>query len=189
MDPIQVLMDEHQVILRGLDALEAYVEKQDAEPADLALFVKFVQEFADACHHGKEEDILFKEMQAHGFPAAAGPLAVMMADHEEGRRLTGILKEAAGRAGKWSAADRKLIRETACTYAAHLRQHIEKEDNVLYPMAKARLPAGAWEGLAERFESFEEDRTGSGEHERLHKLAEDLIHRYGGGPAHHPHRH
>jgi hemerythrin-like domain-containing protein len=67
---------------------------------------------------------------------------------------------------------------------AHLRQHVESEDDVLYSMAKACLPASAWEGIAKRFKSFEEDQTGSGEHERLHELAEDLIRRYGGGPAH-----
>ena len=76
MDAIDLLMDEHQLILHSLDALEAFtVEMAQGgdDREELSRFVRFIREFADARHHGKEEDILFRAMVAAGFPATAVP--------------------------------------------------------------------------------------------------------------------
>jgi len=176
--PIEMLMDEHKVILKVLDALGKYIGRKDPPREDLAKFVKFIREFADACHHGKEEDILFAEMQAQGFPVDMGPLAVMLGEHEEGRRLTRIMAEAAGSSNPLSDADRETVRDAALAYIELLQGHIEKEDNVLYPMAGMHLSQDAWDGIEKRFEEFEEKETGKGEHEELHALAEELIRQY-----------
>ena len=73
MDAIETLMNEHRVIERVLDGLVAFAEeierKGTTEKEELGRFVTFVREFADACHHGKEEDILFAAMVEHGVPA------------------------------------------------------------------------------------------------------------------------
>jgi hemerythrin-like domain-containing protein len=181
MEPIQLLMDEHQVILKGMDALEGYVEDGKADAKDLACFVEFIRRFADAIHHGKEEDILFAEMEAAGFPADSGPLAVMLGEHDEGRRLTGILAGAAEAGVPWTEGPRQAVRDAAHGYAALLRQHIQKEDQILYPMAQAHLPMEAWEGIRRRFEVFEAREAVSGE--RLRALAQDLASRYLSSPA------
>jgi len=180
MDPIRTLMDEHQLILKSLDALDEYVEQAAPAPKDLALFVKFIREFADAFHHGKEEDILFAEMQANGFPANAGPLAVMLAEHDEGRRLTGRMAAVAEQAGAWSAADLEQVRDAAHGYTELLRGHIHKEDNILYPMAQGHLPESSWQQIAKRFDEFAQAKATSGDEQRLRALAADLVERYGG---------
>jgi hemerythrin-like domain-containing protein len=194
MNPIQALMDEHRVIEQVLDALVAYVGRLDegADPADLARFVEFVRGFADACHHGKEERILFEAMIEAGMPRDQGPIGVMLAEHREGRRLVGILRDEAARAGSWTDIERHRVEDAALAYAALLRSHIAKEDTRLYPMAEARLRPEVLADIAARFERFEAEETGTGEHARLHALAEELIARYApaGGPMHgHAHHH
>ena len=63
---IDILMNEHLVILRVLGSLEAFVVKMDrgieGERAFLGDYVNFLHNFADKCHHGKEEGILFEKM-------------------------------------------------------------------------------------------------------------------------------
>ncbi len=178
MEAVETLMSEHRIIERGIDALAAFAEEARRSTADdrleLGRFVTFIREFADACHHGKEEDILFKAMVEAGFPSQGGPIAVMLEEHDMGRAFVKQLADLAEQEAPWSADDRLRLADAAHGYADLLRQHIFKEDTVLYPMAEAHLPPQAVERVDEECRRYEEEKTGSGEHERLHRLAEDL---------------
>jgi hemerythrin-like domain-containing protein len=178
MEAVETLMSEHRVIERAIDALTAFAEEARRSTADdrqeLGRFVTFIREFADACHHGKEEDILFKAMVEAGFPSQGGPIAVMLQEHDMGRAFVKQLADLAEQAAPWSAEDRLQLADAAHGYADLLRQHIFKEDTVLYPMAEAHLPPHVIEQVDEACRRYEDERTGSGEHERLHRLAEEL---------------
>ena len=184
MDAVETLMNEHRTIERVLDALVGFsedtVRRGTTEKEELARFVTFVREFADACHHGKEEDILFTAMVDSGFPRNGGPIAVMLHEHDQGRALVQILRARAEQPAAWSDADRQEIAEVARGYSAMLHAHIHKEDAVLYPMAEQHLPPEVMEEVSADCERFEAEKTGSGEHERLHALAESLVARYAG---------
>jgi hemerythrin-like domain-containing protein len=188
MDAIETLMNEHRVIERVLDGLVAFAEevqrKGTTEKEELARFVTFVREFADACHHGKEEDILFAAMVEHGFPRNGGPIAVMLNEHNQGRGLVTILRERAGQPTPWSDGDRTEVAEVARGFAQLLRAHIHKEDAILYPMAEQHLPPEAMQGVADACERYEADPERAGAHERLHALAEELVRAH--APAVHP---
>jgi hemerythrin-like domain-containing protein len=184
MDAIETLMNEHRLIESVLDALVAFADeirrKAATEKEELGRFVEFIRGFADSCHHGKEEGVLFEAMVQHGFPRHGGPIAVMLQEHEEGRAFVGILKQHAEQAAPWGDGDRQAIAEAAFGYSDLLRHHIQKEDGVLYPMAEEHLPPEALERVSEDCERFEAEKTGSGEHERFHALAESLVARYAG---------
>ncbi|MCX6826126.1 MAG: hemerythrin domain-containing protein [candidate division Zixibacteria bacterium] len=192
MNPIEILRDEHRLIEKVLDALENYSQSIRNGAAvdynDLRRFIQFIREFADYCHHGKEEDILFEVMVENGFSLEQGPIAVMLAEHDEGRRLVGILSDAAEYGQSWTESDRRKVVEAALGYVELLRHHIKKEDFVLYPAAEANLSASTMQGIGERFEKFEQEETDPGKHEKFHKLAEELISRYSNNsdqPKHH----
>ena len=183
MDAIETLMTEHRLIERAIDALVGFVDAlcqkgSTDDKAELAKFVTFIAEFADGHHHGKEEDILFAAMVEAGFPRRAGPIAVMLGEHDQGRRHVAALRQLAGQVAPWTAHDRAAIREAACAYADLLRAHIHKEDAILYPMAEQRLPAEVMERVNADCEAYETRKTGSGERERLGALAEELVARY-----------
>lgn len=178
MDPIDVLMQEHQVILRVIDAAEAFAAEVDQAErdgrAELADFVEFIREYADARHHGKEEDILFEVMQECGFSTEMGPLAVMLHEHAEGRRLLRELAEAAGRPAPWTPAERAAVVGALESYGALLRNHIWKEDNILYPAAQNALDETAYGVVAQRVKSFDGEWTANGKIPALDALAEKL---------------
>ncbi len=186
MDAVETLMSEHRVIEQVLDALEGFAEdvvrRGATEKEELGRFVTFVREFADACHHGKEEDILFAAMVDAGFPRNGGPIAVMLHEHDQGRALVGILKARAEQDGPWTDADRQELAEVARGYSAMLHAHIHKEDAILYPMAEQHLAAEVMARVAEDCDRYEAAREGT--HERLHALAEELVARH--APAVHP---
>jgi hemerythrin-like domain-containing protein len=183
MNPLQTLMDEHRVIERVLDAMEQFLDRcyrtavADCQ-TELLRFVDFIQNFADKCHHGKEEDILFAEMVKAGFPREAGPLGVMLHEHDQGRAFVRELKRLGTQKGPWTDGDREELSTAASGYIGLLRQHISKEDGVLYPMAESQLPADAMRSISQRFREFEQNQAGASEQKRLRRLADELAGRY-----------
>ena len=180
VEATDMLMKEHRLIERALDAMGAWMTTLGAgsesdDKAELARFVSFIQGFADAYHHGKEEDILFVAMGEHGFPRHAGPIAVMLQEHDLGRSLVGVLDGLARQSATWTNEDLDTLERTVREFSDLLRQHIRKEDQILYPMADARLPAPAQEEMFRRFQAFEEQQIRSGEQQRLRALGDALI--------------
>ena len=190
---IDMLMHEHRVIEKVLGALLAFAQdlEQDgpAERATLLDFAEFFRNFADKCHHGKEEDKLFAEMARKGFPREQGPLAVMYHEHDQGRAHVRALAGLGTGTEPFSADERARAVEHARSFAALLSAHIVKEDTVLYPMSGSVLSSDDFERLAGEFEAFEKEVMGEGVHERYHELADRLIERFGSagadGPAVH----
>jgi hemerythrin-like domain-containing protein len=184
MDAIRILKDEHRTIKRVLDALDQFIETQPSLPhesskADLLRFVEFIRLYADRMHHGKEEEILFERMVASGFPKQAGPLAVMYHEHDQGRAFVKELTSLGEQVAEWSPADRKRLVNACRGYTELLRNHIYKEDNVLYPMAKDGLNAAALAFVDERVEEYETSEPQRSEKLRLEALASELTEKYG----------
>jgi len=182
MSPIQALMDEHRLIERMIAALRVFAGRvqagEELPRADLDGFVRFIRGFADAHHHGKEEDILFQALTEQGMPRDMGPLGVMLAEHVEGREYTASLAELAGGDGAWGEADKTQLGWAASSYANLLLAHIQKEDQVLYPMADQMLPEGVWQAIEKAFETFEADGDNAARAAELRAVATDLTERY-----------
>ncbi len=180
MTATETLKHEHRVIELVLGAIDREARKAArGEPVDPAFFaqaIDFIRNFADKCHHGKEEGILFKAMAEKGVPVEGGPIGVMLGDHEEGRRFVRTAREALDR------SDLRAVAENLMKYTALLRQHIMKEDNVLYPMAERVMSQAELDDLVERFETVEREEMGEGTHERYHELAHTLAGAYPGEP-------
>lgn len=178
MQATDILSEEHRVIERVLDALQAAAQKVDAgeniAPEFFIDATDFIRGFADGCHHKKEEGVLFKMMTDNGLPVQGGPVGVMLHEHELGRQYTLGMRSAAER---WQAGDssaREQVVENALGYAALLRQHILKEDTILFPMADQVIPTGEHVVVLAGFEHVEHEETGEGVHEKYLALAEKL---------------
>ncbi|MBW2188922.1 MAG: hemerythrin domain-containing protein, partial [Deltaproteobacteria bacterium] len=83
------------------------------DKAELVRFVSFIRDFADAYHHSKEEDMLFVAMVEQGFPREAGPIAMMLHEHELGRSLVSVLDGLAQQSTAWSKEDSDTLASTA----------------------------------------------------------------------------
>jgi hemerythrin-like domain-containing protein len=182
MNSLQVLMDEHRVIESAIEALVVYARGvgrgADHPREDLAAFVDFIRGFADAFHHGKEEDILFQAMADYGMSTEVGPLGVMLAEHREARRLTGSLAELGAGKGNWNEDERSRLLKAGIGYARLLRAHIQKEDGVLYPMAKNMLPDDTKAAIDQAFDEFQEVQDMARRATRLRETVQELAERY-----------
>jgi len=147
--PTEVLREEHRVILQALDALESAAGRL-AGGGSLPdgwwdEVIGWLRGFADRNHHAKEERSLFPALVKAGVPSEGGPIAVMLEEHTEGRALIQAMEQ----------GDAAARADVARRYVRLLREHIDKENGVLFPLAEAVLEEPAQQALGREFETVE----------------------------------
>lgn len=184
---IEVLMNEHRQIEQALGSLETYAVEVRAGLAParetIGEYASFFRGFADGCHHGKEEDVLFQRLLDRGFPRRSGPLAVMFHEHEIGRAHVRALTGVAALPGPVEPPEIEALLASADAFVPLLRQHILKEDRILYPMALDVLSGPELDEMNTQFEEFESVMRRDGTYDALQALAERLIARFRPDPV------
>ncbi len=136
--PTDILREEHEAVLQKLIALERVIGRLDktdaisAELKELAFYFK-----ADFwVHFTKEEEALFPEIETF-LPMNAGPLGIMLIEHEELRKTNDRIQRLTGEylGGSISEATKRDLREQGSHFIGVLRDHIGKEDTVLFGIA------------------------------------------------------
>jgi hemerythrin-like domain-containing protein len=175
----EILRKEHDAILKMLDALDQTSLQlsgaASVQPSTLQGLLEFFQLFADRCHHGKEEDLLFPLLERRGIPRGGGPIGVMLFEHDRGRELIREMSAAASEYEKEPHAAGRRWAEAAGEYSQLLREHIMKENNILFRMAEQILSPDEQTSLAADFEKAEIEKMGAGTHERLHARMGQLL--------------
>ncbi len=173
-----VLRNEHEAILKMLDATDEaakQIEKGSLpDPEILSGLLEFLRLFADRCHHGKEEDLLFPMLEKKGLPRQGGPIGVMLMEHDHGRALIRKMVEEAESFASGNAAAAKNWAAAARGYTQLLRSHISKENDILFVIAEQMLSEAEQSELCDGFEKVELEKMGAGTHERLHLLMDRL---------------
>ena len=176
--PGAVLRAEHQTILRVVQALGKYMDRfeksGDFAAPQLAKCVEFFRLFADACHHAKEEELLFPVLEARGIPRDGGPIGVMLEEHRIARSLTKEMADALPGAQAEDSNARKRFLVAARGYIGLLTNHIFKEDNVLFTMGDRVMSSDDQTSLAGEFcavncRAFEGRRR-----DQLERIADEL---------------
>ncbi len=181
MTATEQLRHEHEAMTLALSILEKLCQRlasgEEVNPEHFGQVLEFIQVFADLCHHGKEEEFLFPALEAVGIPNADRMLDVM-SEHEHCRILIRQMATAwqKHRSGDHAAA--AAVIRSARAYSAFLNAHISKENDILFPMAEARLSADSQRRLLEEFERLEIECIGAGGHEQFDKTLDFLKQTY-----------
>ena len=156
--PTELLKEEHQGVLEKLDALESVInnleqkEKVSSRLKELASF--FDTDFW--VHFDKEEKALFPEFD-NFMPRGAGPLAVMIDEHEVLRKTNEVMQQAITSYLNHDdgVETRQAINQNGRHFIEFLRNHIFKEDNILFSMAEMHLDQRQNEKVVKLFAEIE----------------------------------
>jgi hemerythrin-like domain-containing protein len=179
MDLFETLTDEHRLITRTMDALEAFIEPvekgAELDGFELNRFVVFLHDFVDLIHHDREESILFPAMARLGYSNSGAPIAHVRDEHRREHKILFEIRQAAVRARPPSSARRAhlvgLIRELI----TFQRDHIKKENELLYPSVKKEFSGKTLDEVTRLLWTNEEAQTWLVEDSWLRALAEELI--------------
>ncbi len=179
------LREEHQVISKVLDCFDiALGEAREAGALDGPIFEKFVdffRGFADQCHHCKEEDRLFPVLVSAGIPNEGGPIGCMLAEHEQARAFVRAIAERLEAAGRGDGAAINALIEHGEMFIDLMRNHIAKENNVLFNMADGILDESQIERLSRSYDDAEAQPEYCARLARSRVIADVLMDRYGVG--------
>jgi hemerythrin-like domain-containing protein len=133
MMPIGPLMIEHRLIERMIDVMKEellLIEKEKkADPEFIEMAVDFIRTYADRCHHGKEEDILFRDLGVRKLTDEhKRTMEELVEEHKWGRKVTARLVEANTRYIQGNKEALSVIMESMKTLIEFYPKHIEKED-------------------------------------------------------------
>ncbi len=174
-----ILRNEHEAVLAVLDALDKAVNRLVASqeiPFDFFDDVlEFLTVFVDKCHHSKEEEVLFPLLGEGGIPVEGGPIGQMLLEHEQGREYIRQMQQGLTALRRNVVTGRDQLALGARCYSDLLRNHIVKENRVLFVMADSLLQSAAQEEVARQFDEIENNKIGAGPHERLHGKIDQMI--------------
>ena len=154
------LMIEHRLIERMIALIEKELarieETNQVNPAFIDVAVDFIRIYADRTHHGKEEDILFRDLaQKELSEEDQALMEELVQEHVYGREVTADLVAANARYRDGDASAVAVVKEKLATLAEFYPQHIEKEDKVFFPASLAYLSAGEQQAMLDEFWAFD----------------------------------
>ena len=149
-----LLIQDHKIILRCLDVLDhiaARVERgEQAAGGDAETVLRFLRKFADDHHQTKEESALFPELMRTS-SAQAGPLRQMLFEHDQERSLVDALEDAL-----YTKKGVEFV-HFANRLIALLRNHVTKEENILFDIVERSLSPAQDEKVTAEFGKFQID--------------------------------
>jgi hemerythrin-like domain-containing protein len=182
MKPTEDLIHEHKAIEIMLGVMGKIAENimtdKEFDVKEIDKIVDFLKTFADKCHHGKEENVLFPALVAAGIPKENGPVGVMLHEHVLGRGFIKDINDGAESYKSGNIAASQAIANAMLKYVTLLQNHIQKENNILFPMADRALSQAKQDEIYEKFEKIEEEVVGHGVHEQYHELLKQFKAKY-----------
>ena len=170
-----LLMIEHRLIERMIavieDALPGIRSTGKLDPAFVDTAVDFIRIYADRTHHGKEEDILFREMETK--PLSQDDREIMnelIQEHVFGRQTTKALVEANTRYRQGDEAALDDVVDNLQTLIEFYPKHIRKEDMTFFPAARACMSDGEDAAMLHEFLAFDQKMI----HEKYKTVVESL---------------
>lgn len=175
-NPVDMLYEEHRHILKVIDGLKRILKAlNNGWIPDLPLLqdiVSFMREFADQCHHAKEEDLLFPALIQHGVPEGGCPIGGLLGEHVRGRslvsRLAGAIETFDTDPDNAVAAMKESIDGILKLYP----NHIWKEDEMVFPMVARLFNEDELVALKDGFVQVKKDK--GQDHQRFIALADTL---------------
>jgi hemerythrin-like domain-containing protein len=167
-EPLQALIEEHRVLGVVLNALDLETQSLGGQPFHIDSFkqaVDFLTNFTDHWHLIKEEERLFPLLWEKGVPLENGPLGKMMAEHETGRKHLAAIRTHIAAAQQGDPSALPLLLSQVSVYVRLMREHMRKEEQRVYNVARTLLDRKDNERLAREFEEVEREQIRLAFHE------------------------
>ncbi|MDY6836334.1 MAG: hemerythrin domain-containing protein [Thermodesulfobacteriota bacterium] len=169
------LMIEHRVIERMIALIERELQiiqqSKKTDPLVIDTVVDFIRVYADRTHHGKEEDILFRDLDAKQMKKEDRELMLeLVEEHVFGRETTAELVKANDRYRTGDNAALDVISEKLRTLTEFYPKHIEKEDKVFFPAVMTYFSDAEEKTMLDGFWEFDKKMI----HEKYKLVVEEL---------------
>ena len=149
----RLIARRHSVVRNTLSEIEA---KHKVDPVFVDTAVDFIRVYADRTHHGKEEDILFRELKNKQLTAEDRKIMEdLIEEHVFGRQTTRELVEANTRYRNGDETALTDIVANLQTLTEFYPKHIEKEDKAFFPSSRTYFTDEEDQAMLAAFREFD----------------------------------
>lgn len=170
-NPVQVLFDEHELIISAIDLAkksEKLIDKDNAlYETTVRDLIVFFRNYADKYHHYKEEEILFPEMAIQNELLAEGIIKEMLQNHEDFREMIADIEKSLNK------KDYPSANATLQKYTEALLDHIAVENDEVFQAAESLFTEDELQKMYFRFADTDRE-LGNERKEELAKMIEDM---------------
>ena len=163
MTSVELMLEEHRLIERMLKVLEDCAARLDeggsVPPEMMSGMLEFIQVYADAGHHAKEEDLLFPALAAHGLDPESSSIGAFRAQHESGRAYVREMRETLPQVSRGNRDAGQAFAASARDYIALLREHIRLENEEFARYAEQYFTPGEDAALRARMDDVDRARA------------------------------
>lgn len=176
MKPRGPLMIEHRLIEKMLAVIAQEAAKIRGssgviDPLFIDTAVDFIRTYADRTHHGKEEDILFKDLARKALSESdSGVMAELVEEHRQAREKVRALVDAKERFQK---SDEEAVQDIVSIMdwlVDFYPRHIRKEDKDFFPRTESYFNKDELDAMLFAFRDFDAKMI----HEKYEKLVNSL---------------
>lgn len=146
-------------------------EKNEIDPVFIDSAVDFIRTYADRTHHGKEEDILFRDLEKKDMSFQdKKAMQDLVDEHEYARKIVGDIVNARKKYVKGDASARTIIIDGLRALISFYPGHIQKEDKIFFPVTEKYFTATELDQMLDEFWKFDREMI----HEKYKKLVKEL---------------
>ncbi len=178
MMPIGPLMKEHRLIEKMIHLMEKENGKMKkfskANPIFIDTAVDFIRMYADRTHHGKEEDILFRDLKKKELsPNHNKIMEELVEEHIWARKKVGMLVDTKNQYEKGNIKVLNEIIQHLSELTEFYPKHIEKEDKHFFIPVMKYFTKEEQDKMLQEFWDFDKTLI----HEKYEKVIENLQNR------------
>jgi hemerythrin-like domain-containing protein len=156
VNAIQILVEEHRLILRGLDLLTTAAEKivRDQNPPRefFEKAVSFTLDFTNKFHHYKEEIVMFGLLAQKHEGAFDAEIERLRDQHHSLHNYMNEISKSLDAYSNGKQSEVRRLHRNLCDYIETLRRHINAENTIFYPLVAKTLTEGEMQWLGMEFE-------------------------------------
>ncbi len=167
-----MLMDDHAVIEKVLVLLEKQLQKEKKNWNNIRILIDILWDFGENCHNMKEEKVYFPLLLERGMPES-GPIAVMLSEHNEERTFLTKFKNFLSKSEKTDLEIDQFMVDFR-SYANLTKDHVWKENDILYPMGRKFIQKEDIAYLANEFKRLEIETLGEAGYTRFKTLVDAM---------------
>lgn len=167
-----MLMNDHAIIEKSLVILEKQLKKPKKNWSTIQTLIDVLWDYGETCHNMKEEKVYFPKLLERGMPES-GPIGVMLQEHQAERDFLTKFKEFLAKESKTEEEIHQFVADFQ-DYANLTKDHIWKENDILYPMGRKFVHPDDVPYLANEFKRIERESLGEGAYTRYKTLVDAL---------------
>lgn len=175
------LKSEHKDIIELLGIMNKIANNIESErvfyTSDVEDIIKFLNFFIDKSHHSKE-DIFYQELSLSEISEDNVSISVMLYEHVLARKYLNDIKSCVENCKVGNSFSHELLAESLINYVKLTKNHINKEENIIFPIAEKVFPIDKQKKLLVKFAEIEKKIEGDGFQDHYHKLLKRLKNNY-----------